>query len=48
MSIPLLFEEYPSLDGIIPWIQLIKSPTPAKRLEKFEESLNTIIAIWRK
>ncbi|MHA2094355.1 MAG: 1-aminocyclopropane-1-carboxylate deaminase/D-cysteine desulfhydrase, partial [Candidatus Hodarchaeales archaeon] len=48
MSIPLLFEEYPSLDGLIPWIQLIKAPTPVKRLEKLEESLKTKTRLWIK
>jgi len=48
MTIPLLFEEYPSLEGIVPWIQLIKSPTPVKRLEKLEEALKTKTHIWIK
>ena len=48
MTIPLLFEEYPSLEGIIPWIQLIKSPTQVKRLERLEEALKTNTHVWIK
>ncbi len=48
MAVPLLFEEYPSLEDNIPWIQLIKSPTPVKKLEKLEEAIETTTNIWIK
>jgi D-cysteine desulfhydrase len=48
MSIPLLFQEYPSLEGIIPWLSLANTPTPVKRLEKLENRLKTDTPIWVK
>ncbi|MFX1283335.1 MAG: 1-aminocyclopropane-1-carboxylate deaminase/D-cysteine desulfhydrase [Promethearchaeota archaeon] len=48
MSSPFLFQEYPSLDGTIPWIPLVNSPTPIKRLVKLETDLKTDIQLWVK
>ena len=48
MSSPLLFKEFSDLDGAIPWIPLVNTPTPVKRLDKLEEYLETGIPIWIK
>ena len=48
MPSPLLFEEFPDLDGVIPWIPLVNTPTPVKRLVKLEKDLKTDIPIWIK
>lgn len=34
---PLLFEEYPNLEGNVPWIKLVPSQTPVRELTKLEE-----------
>ncbi|UCE12761.1 MAG: pyridoxal-phosphate dependent enzyme [Candidatus Heimdallarchaeota archaeon] len=47
-SSPPLFEEYPSLKGSIPWISLVDSPTPVRRLTNLEEYLETDISLWVK
>lgn len=47
-SSPLLFEEYPSLKESIPWISLVNSPTPVRRLSHLEEYLETDISLWVK
>ena len=48
LASPLLFEEFSGLDGIIPWIPLVDTPTPVKRLDKLENYLKTDIPIWMK
>jgi D-cysteine desulfhydrase len=48
LSSPLLFEEFSNLDGVIPWIPLVKTPTPVKQLKKLEDYLRTDISIWMK
>ncbi|UCG04018.1 MAG: pyridoxal-phosphate dependent enzyme [Candidatus Heimdallarchaeota archaeon] len=48
MSQPLLFEEFSDLDGVIPWISLVNTPTPVKNLEKLENHLKTGTSIWIK
>ena len=48
MSSPLLFEEFSDLDGAIPWIPLVNTPTPVKHLDKLGEYLETDIPIWIK
>ena len=48
MSSPLLFEEFSDLDGAIPWIPLVNTPTPVKQLDKLAEYLETDIPIWVK
>ncbi|MFX0122227.1 MAG: 1-aminocyclopropane-1-carboxylate deaminase/D-cysteine desulfhydrase [Candidatus Hodarchaeota archaeon] len=48
MSSPLLFEEFPGLDGVIPWTSLVNTPTPVKNLEKLENHIKTDIPIWIK
>ncbi|MFX0207141.1 MAG: 1-aminocyclopropane-1-carboxylate deaminase/D-cysteine desulfhydrase, partial [Candidatus Hodarchaeota archaeon] len=42
------FEEFSDLDGVIPWIALVDTPTPVKRLDKLEKYLKTDIPIWMK
>jgi len=44
---PLLFEEYPDLEGNIPWINLAPLRTPVKKLTKLEEKLG-INSLWVK
>jgi len=44
---PLLFEEYPALDGNIPWIKLAPLRTPVKELINLEERLG-INSLWVK
>ena len=44
---PLLFEEYPDLEGNIPWINLAPLRTPVKKLIKLEEKLD-INSLWVK
>ena len=44
---PLLFEEYPDLEGNIPWINLAPLRTPVKKLTKLEEKLG-IDSLWVK
>lgn len=39
---PLLFEEYPDLEGNIPWINLAPLRTPVKKLTKIEEKLGIL------
>ena len=48
MVISFLFQEYPSLDGSIPWISLVISRTPVKHFENLETYLKTDIPIWVK
>ena len=44
---PLLFEEYPDLEGNIPWVNLAPLRTPVKKLTKLEEELG-INSLWVK
>ncbi|MFX1337412.1 MAG: pyridoxal-phosphate dependent enzyme, partial [Promethearchaeota archaeon] len=44
---PLLFEEYPDLEGNIPWINLAPLRTPVKKLTRLEEKLG-INSLWVK
>ncbi len=44
---PLLFEEYPDLEGNVPWIKLVPSETPVKKLTKIEEKFGTH-SLWMK
>jgi len=44
---PLLFEEYPDLEGNIPWKNLAPLRTPVKKLTKLEEKLG-ISSLWVK
>ena len=48
MPPPLLFQEYPSLDGVVPWIPLVNSFTPVERLSNLETYLNTDTSLWVK
>jgi 1-aminocyclopropane-1-carboxylate deaminase/D-cysteine desulfhydrase-like pyridoxal-dependent ACC family enzyme len=40
MSIPLLYEVFPALEGKIPWMSLGNYPTPVKRLQNLGRRLN--------
>ncbi len=48
LSSLLLFDEFSDLEGVIPWISLVNTPTPVKNLEKLENYLKTDIPIWIK
>lgn len=44
---PLLFEKYPNLEGNIPWIKLVPSQTPVRKLNKIEEKFG-VNSVWVK
>ncbi len=46
-SKPLLFEKYPDLEGKIPWMKLVPTQTPVKKLTKLEDKLG-INSLWVK
>ncbi|TFG27205.1 MAG: pyridoxal-phosphate dependent enzyme [Promethearchaeota archaeon] len=44
---PLLFQKYPKLEGNVPWIKLIPSQTPVRKLSKLETKF-CINSLWVK
>jgi len=44
---PLIFEEYPDLEGKVPWMRLVPTQTPVKKLTKLEKILG-INSLWVK
>ncbi|NHJ01335.1 MAG: pyridoxal-phosphate dependent enzyme [Candidatus Heimdallarchaeota archaeon] len=48
MTNPLLFEEYPDLEGHIPWLNLLEGPTPIKSLANVEQKVQSKNFLWIK